>query len=144
MEKKSSKLQEASMKVKVNQTKSKYSYPLYEEWYKLLCWLLDKCDKMPKHTRFTISGRIANLALQVQEDLILASFSAKPQQENTLQTVNIHLEQLRLYMRLCKDKQYFSIEQYRFASESINICGRMCGGWMKHASTKYEKKGAVI
>ncbi|HRD79775.1 MAG: hypothetical protein IAE84_05855 [Saprospiraceae bacterium] len=37
-------------------------YPIYEHWYKTANWILDKCDGMPKHIRFTISGRIAPLA----------------------------------------------------------------------------------
>lgn len=113
------------------QAQNKRVYPLHEEWYKLLYWLLDKCDKMPKHTRFTISGRMANLGLQIQDSLVRVSFSPKASQLEQLNEINILLEQLRFYLRLCKDKQYLSIEQYKFASESVNTCGRMCGGWIK-------------
>jgi hypothetical protein len=52
-----------------------------------------------------------------------------------LKEINIQLEQLRLYMRLCKDRQYISISQYEFASKSINTSGRMCGGWLKSLQT---------
>jgi hypothetical protein len=111
------------------------NYALHEEWYQFVYWLLDKCDKMPKHIRFTVSGRIANLALEVQESLIRASYTAKTHQAVILKEINIQLEQLRLYMRLCKDRQYISISQYEFASKSINTSGRMCGGWLKSLQT---------
>ncbi|MBK8490232.1 MAG: four helix bundle protein [Saprospirales bacterium] len=42
-------------------------YPLFEQWYKTNDWILDKCDKLPRSTRFTLSGRIANLSLEVLE-----------------------------------------------------------------------------
>ena len=40
-------------------------YPLFDQWYQTCDWILQVCDRMPKHTRFALSGRIANLALDV-------------------------------------------------------------------------------
>ena len=41
-------------------------YPIFVHWYKTLNWILDRVDRLPKHLRFTLSGRIANLALDIQ------------------------------------------------------------------------------
>lgn len=51
------------------------SYPIFEQWYKTCDWLLQACDRMPKHTRFTISGRIANVALDITAVLVEAIYS---------------------------------------------------------------------
>lgn len=40
-------------------------YPLYEHWYKTMNWLLDRCDRMPKYLRFTISGRMVIMATDI-------------------------------------------------------------------------------
>lgn len=66
-----------------------------------------------------------------QEAIIRASYAPRSEQESVLRSINLDLEQLRFYMRLCKDKQYISLEQYRFASEELNTCGKLCGGWIK-------------
>jgi hypothetical protein len=36
-------------------------YPAFQKWYKLLDWILDKCEKYPKSVRFTFSSRIASI-----------------------------------------------------------------------------------
>lgn len=105
-------------------------YPLYEHWYKLLNWILDRCDRMPKHTRFTISGRIAQLAVEVAEWIAEAIYTRD--RRDLLQAVNRHLEKLRLYFRLCHDRKYISTGQYEYVSREINQAGQMCGGWLKN------------
>ena len=39
-------------------------YPLFVQWYKTMDWILDKCEKMPVNTRFTIANRIASMAIE--------------------------------------------------------------------------------
>jgi hypothetical protein len=107
----------------------KQDYPLYEHWYKTTDWILDKCDKLPKHTRFTIAGRIANLSLDVLELLTEAVYTK--QKAVILTRVNLLLEKLRLLFRLCFDRRYISPTQYEFIQTEINTAGKMVGGWLK-------------
>ncbi len=104
------------------------TYPLFEHWYKTTDWILDKCDKMPKHVRFTMAGRIANLALDTL-DLINEAIYTK-ERKPLLGRVNMHLERLRIFFRLCHDRHYISPTQYQFVQQEINTAGKMCGGWM--------------
>ena len=104
-------------------------YPLFEHWYKTTDWILDKCDKMPKHTRFTVSGKIAGLSVDTIELLIEAVYSKE--KVVALQRVNLNLEKLRLFFRLCHDRRYISPSQYAFINQEIDAAGRMCGGWIK-------------
>lgn len=107
----------------------KQPFPLYEEWFKTTDWILDKCDKLPKHTRFTVAGRIANLALDVLELLTEAAYSK--QKIALLNRVNLYLEKLRLLFRLCYERQYVSASQYEFVQTQINSAGKQVGGWLK-------------
>lgn len=106
-------------------------YPLYEHWYRTLNWILDRCDRMPRHTRFTVSGRIAQLSIEVAEWITEAIYTRDRQE--LLRAVNKNLEKLRLYFRLCKDRQYLSLGQYEFISREVNQAGVMCGGWLKNS-----------
>ncbi len=102
---------------------------LLEHWYRTTDWLLDKCDRFPKQTRFTIAGRIAGLAVEALELLTEASYSKE--KRLLLTRVNLHFEKLRLLLRLCHDRRYLSAVQYEFIQTEINTAGRMCGGWIK-------------
>ncbi len=104
-------------------------YPVFEQWYKTTDWILACCDRMPKHTRFTLNGRIANLSIDTVELLTEAIYSK--QKIALLQRVNLNLEKLRLLFRLCHDRRYLSTTQYEFIQTEINTTGRMCGGWIK-------------
>lgn len=103
--------------------------PLLEHWYKTTDWILDKCDRLPKQTRFTIAGRLANLALDTLEQIIEAVYSKE--KRALLVQVNLRLEKLRFLFRLCHDRRYISLAQYEFIQSEINTAGRMCGGWLK-------------
>lgn len=104
-------------------------YPIFEQWYKTMCWLLDRCQRMPKHTRFTISGRMVNLATEIMEKLLQAIYSKD--KTAILQKINLDLEKLRFYNRLCKDQHYLSTTQYEYLAHEINTTGKMCGAWAK-------------
>ncbi|MBK6930483.1 MAG: diversity-generating retroelement protein Avd [Saprospirales bacterium] len=102
---------------------------LLEHWYKTTDWILDKCDRFPKQTRFTIAGRMADLAITTLELITEAAYSKE--KRALLTTVNLNLEKLRLLFRLCFDRHYISPSQYEFIQSEINTAGRMCGGWLK-------------
>ena len=108
-------------------------YPLFDHWYRTVNWLLERCERMPKHTRFTVSGRMVNLATETTELLIEAVYSKE--RTHLLRRINLNLEKLRFFNRLCKDRQYLSLAQYEFFAREINKTGTMCGGWAKSQIT---------
>lgn len=105
------------------------SYPIFDEWYRTCDWILQTCDRMPKHTRFTINGRIANMGLDITA-LITEAIYTKDRAP-ILKQINLLLEQLRILFRLCKDRRYISLPQYEFIAAELNKCGKMAGGWIK-------------
>ncbi len=102
---------------------------LLEHWYKTSDWILDKCDRFPKHTRFTLTGRIGNLSLDILELLIEATYSREKRQ--LLIRVNLHLEKLRFLLRISHDRRYLSTQQYEFIQKELITAGKMVGGWIK-------------
>jgi hypothetical protein len=110
------------------------AYSIFDEWYRTCDWILQTCDRMPKHTRFTLNGRIVNLALDVTA-LLTEAIYRKEDRPDALRRINLLLEQLRIFFRLSKDRRYISLNQYEFVLESINRVGRMTGGWLKQSQT---------
>jgi hypothetical protein len=105
------------------------TYPLFEHWYKTTNWILDRCDGMPRHTRFTIASRIANLTLDVLDLINMAIYNKE--RKDILNKINLNLERLRIFFRICHDRGYLSSSQNLFIQQEINSAGRMCGGWLK-------------
>lgn len=105
------------------------AYPLFEHWYKTMDWIIARCERMPKSIRFSVSNRIINLAIETAELIVEAIYTRERQE--LLQRVNMNLEKLRLYFRLCKDRNHLSLSQYEYISRAVNEAGAMCGGWLK-------------
>ncbi|MBU4486546.1 MAG: diversity-generating retroelement protein Avd [Candidatus Delongbacteria bacterium] len=104
-------------------------YPIFEKWYSLLDWILDRVDSFPKSVRVTISTHISNLALDTLE-LVIEMVYTKDKKP-ILNSINLKLEKLRIFFRLCKDRRYLAISQYEFVSKEINAVGLMVGGLLK-------------
>jgi hypothetical protein len=105
------------------------NYPLFMHWYKTMDYILDRTEKMPKHTRYSLNNRIASLSIDVIE-LITETIYSKSKAAY-LRKINLHLEKLRILFRLCKDRHYISLKQYEYISGQLNEAGKMCGGWLK-------------
>lgn len=100
-----------------------------EKCYQFLLWLVPTVEKFPKSQKFLLGDRIQNLALDVQESLIEATYSKNPAAH--LNDANLRLEKLRFLFRLALDLKYLDLRRYEFAARAIDEIGRMAGGWMK-------------
>ena len=108
--------------------------PLFVLWYDFSKWLLDKTEKFPKKARFTFSNRIDNLTLDIIEGIIEARYSR--QKKDILRRIDLHMEKLRVLLRMCHDFRYLDHNGYEFASKKINEAGKMVGGWRKQQENK--------
>ena len=107
-------------------------YPAFKKWYKTLDWILDKIEKYPRNVRYSLSGRIANISIDILEKLIEAIYSKK--KVYILKEVNINIEKLRVMFRISSDRHYISLKQYEYISVEINEFGKMIGGWIKSST----------
>ena len=104
-------------------------YPLFQKWYGLLDWILDRSEKYPKSVRFSFSSRIANISMDVLERVIEAIYTKK--RAKILAEINLQIEKLRVFFRLSFERRYISAAQYEYISAEINEFGRMVGGWKR-------------
>ncbi len=102
--------------------------------YDIIIWALPQLIKFPRSFRFTLGEKIEYLFYNILEHLIDAQYSKE--KIPILLKVNLQLEKLRYYIRICKDMRFISINQYEYLSREINEVGKLVGGWIR------QQKGA--
>ena len=85
-------------------------YPLFRKLYGLLDWILDKSETFPNSVRFSFASRMANVSLDVLENLIEAIYTRK--RGPILGAINLQIEKLRVFFRLSFERKYLSAAQY--------------------------------
>jgi hypothetical protein len=103
--------------------------------YDLLAWLLPKAERFPKVYRYTVTQRLMNAALDLQEALFDAQSQGGSTRQKHLRAADAHLNKLRLYLRLAHQWQWLSHGQYRHVSEMVAEVGRLLGGWLRTATS---------
>ena len=106
------------------------NYPVYEKYYLIFNWILDKLEKYPKSVRYSVCKKIYEITVYIYEKIIDSIYDNE--RLDALKQVNISIEKLRLFMRLSHDRKYISTKQYEYISEEINELGKMIGGWLKN------------
>ena len=98
-------------------------------WTEFLEWLLMTTEKFPKKVRFTLAGRIDNLALDMVEHLVEAQYTR--QRTGPIRQANLTLDKLRVLLRISHKLTFLPHKQYEHASRKIDEVGRMLGAWGK-------------
>jgi len=108
---------------------SKRTGAAVEAHYQFLLWLGSTLEKFPKDKRFTLGDRIQNLALDVLEALIEATYT----RDRTiyLRRANLGIEKLRFLLRLATDLKVLDRRRYEFAARTLDETGRSVGAWAK-------------
>jgi hypothetical protein len=104
------------------------------KWYDYVKWVLDRVDGFPKNQRFVLGTRLADAVLEVMEVLAEATYARGPAKAELLAKANRRIESVRWLVRVCKDRNLVSTQQFAFSCRSVEECGRMVGGWLKQAT----------
>ncbi len=107
----------------------KEDFPIFVKWFDATDWILDTVEKFPKSVRFTISGRISNLTLDILEGIVEAIYTKD--RSYILDRINLYIEKLRVMFRITHKRKYISAKQYEYISGLLNETGKMTGGWKK-------------
>src|SRR3990172_8137708 len=104
---------------------------LFVRTYDFLLWFIPRVQKFPRVYRFTLSERLQRLALDFQDTIVTAGKTQSAQRRNHLQSADIQLEQLRVWIRFARDNQLFTVKQYEHAARGMAEIGRLLGAWIK-------------
>ena len=103
--------------------------------FDLLTWLLPKSEGFPKVYRFTLTQRLMDAALDLQDALAEAQGSRGQFRRRSLQAADRSLIRLRLYLRLAHHWRWLSHGQYDHVSRMVAEVGRLLGGWLRREHT---------
>ena len=104
---------------------------IFTRTFDLLNWLLPKTEKFPKLYRSTVTQRLSNAALDFQEALLAAENMDGKIRLRHLRQADIHLDKVRLYLRLAQRWGWLSRGQYEHVSRMVAEIGRLLGGWLR-------------
>lgn len=107
--------------------------PLFARTYDFLLWLIPQVQKFPRAHRFGVAERIQRLALDFQDGIVAAGKSQKEKRFEKLAQADIHLEQLRTWVRFARDNHLITVRQYEHAARSMSEMGKLLGAWLKQS-----------
>ena len=113
----------------MSEAASRQISPALERRYQFLAWLVPTVDKFPRRQKFVLGDRIENIALDVLEGLIEATYTRN--RGRILEAVNLKLDKLRFLFRLSTELQLLDQRRYEHASRGIDEIGRLVGGWIR-------------
>lgn len=105
--------------------------PIFVRSYELLRWLIPLTLKFPRQQRFVLAAAIQQSALRLHERLIVARHSERDALPAALAQVDVELDTLRHYLRLCHDLDLLTTGQFEHAAMGVAEIGRLLGGWRK-------------
>jgi hypothetical protein len=104
---------------------------IFVRTFDLLEWLLPKSEAFPRVYRSTITQRLMDAALDLQEALVAAEARTGRSRVTALREADSALGRLRVYLRLAHRWRWLSDGQYAHAGGKVGEIGRLLGGWLK-------------
>ena len=104
---------------------------IFTRTFDLLEWLLPKSERFPRAYRSTVTQRLMDAALDLQEALAAAVARTGRSRLAALRDADAALGRLRIYLRLAHRWRWLSDGQYAHAGGMVGEIGRLLGGWLK-------------
>jgi hypothetical protein len=108
---------------------------VFTRTFDLLEWLLPKSERFPRAYRSTVTQRLMDAALDLQEALVAAESRAGRSRVQALRDADAALGRLRVYLRLAHRWRWLSDGQYAHVGSMVGEIGRLLGGWLKAEKT---------
>jgi hypothetical protein len=104
---------------------------IFSRTFDLLEWLLPKSERFPRAYRSTVTQRLMDAALDLQEALVTAESRGGRARVSALRDADAALGRLRVYLRLVHRWRWLSDGQYEHAGRLVAEIGRLLGGWLR-------------
>ena len=107
--------------------------PLFGKVYDWSLWILNKTAGFPKRFRHSLTQRIEEITLELEQRLVEANAKRGRDRIEKLQDADALLQALKLNVRRSRDLQCLSKRSYEHAARELNEIGRLLGAWL-HAT----------
>lgn len=102
---------------------------IYQRMYDFMLYLFPIVDRFPRHEKFALCVNIKNCCIETAR--LIARANKARNKRPLLFDIDIGLEELRLLLRLARDRRHLSNRSYEHSSRQIGEVGRLLGGWLK-------------
>ena len=104
---------------------------IFSRTFDLLEWLLPKSERFPRTYRSTVTQRLMDAALDLQEALVTAESRQARSRVTAIRNADA-VGRLRIfYLRLAHRWRWLSDGQYAHAGGMVGEIGRLLGGWLR-------------
>lgn len=117
--------------VALNEGAKKSYSPIFTKCFDFLNWLVPATNRFPKLHRHTITRRLLDAALDLQENLVVANNRRGRQRLLQLDTADTSLDKVRIYLRIAHRFKWINDGQYEHVSAMTAEIGRLLGGWKR-------------
>jgi len=105
------------------------------DFYDLMLYVTQRCEKFPRHHRYSLGLAIENRLQSILGLLIRAKYASRGSKRSVLMIVNTDLEVLRFQVRLAKDLHALPIKSHGHSAGLIEGVGAQVGGWLRSLGT---------
>ncbi len=113
-----------------------FNIPIFKRTYELYKLFYSFRVLIPKQDKYTIWQKSENLILEMLEEIIAATYKQKLEKVSLLEKTSLHLNILRVLLRLMKETKVIDNKKYTLLQEAVDEIGRMLGGWLRSLSNK--------
>jgi len=110
---------------------SSLEIPLFGKLYDFYKNLSQVIETFPKTKRFSLGQKLDQIALELIELIIRASYLHKEQKLPVLEKSIVSADLLKILLRLAKDTKTIDNRKYLQLENSLQELGRMIGGWKR-------------
>ncbi len=103
--------------------------PALDAHYRFIVWLAPAVTGFPRVHKFVLGDRMQNVAIDVLEALIEATYTRR--RDAPLARANLGIEKLRFFARLAHDLRCLDSRRYEYAARCLDETGRRIGAWRK-------------
>ena len=105
--------------------------PIFVKLEDFETWLFPLAAKLPKHYRQSLTLRLENKCLDLDDLLMCANGARGAKRKHGLDEADVALQQLRRRFRLCHLLKVISNGQYEHGARMLDEIGRLLGAWIK-------------
>lgn len=114
--------------------------PIFTRTADFLAWLGPQTNHFPRVHRQTITRRLLDSALDLQETLLEANHERGQVRLECLKRADWHLSKVRFYIRLVHRWEWINHGQYEHVSRMVAEIGRLLGGWQRVTSQSLQRR----
>ena len=104
---------------------------IFTRTFDYLNWILPVTNHFPKAHRHSVTRRLLDASFDMYEWLVQAHQVRGAKRKEALDQASVHLDKVRLYLRLAEQWKWLSKRQYQHAAKMVAEIGKLLGGWQR-------------